>query len=83
MKQMELTLSLGGELLLVAIDPNGGGLLPRRTRRFRKGVAAAEGLPAGMPLSQGVGAVGIIGAFATADLFAEAGFGDFGGGGGQ
>jgi hypothetical protein len=150
MKQMEPRLSLGGELLLVAIDPNHGGLLPRRTRRFRKGLAAAEGLPARMPLSawrprlgdreartavlrrvrlcvgdeaageprdrellllmawsgllstwlsrderrlalrrlqhspppatQGVGAVGIVGAFATADLFAEAGFGDFGGG---
>ena len=41
---MEPTLSLGAELLLVATDPNRGGLLPRRRRRFRKALAAAEGL---------------------------------------
>jgi hypothetical protein len=51
MTQMEPTLSLRGELLLVAIDPNRGGLLARRKRRFRKGLAAAQGLPARMPLS--------------------------------
>jgi hypothetical protein len=32
------------------------------------------------PEFQGLGALGLVGAAATADLFAEAGFGDFGGG---
>jgi uncharacterized membrane protein YgcG len=48
---MEPTLSLGAELLLVATDPNRGGLLPRRRRRFRKALAAAEGLSPRLPLS--------------------------------
>jgi hypothetical protein len=33
-----------------------------------------------MPELQGLGALGLVGAAATAELFAEAGFGDFGGG---
>jgi hypothetical protein len=51
MRPMERTLSLGAELLLVGIDPNRGGLLPRRKRRFRKGLAAGEGLSTRLPLS--------------------------------
>jgi hypothetical protein len=48
---MEPTLSLGAELLLVATDPNRGGLLPRRRRRFRRALAAAQGLSRSSPLA--------------------------------
>jgi hypothetical protein len=170
---MPPTLSLGAELLLVAIDPVHGGLLPRRRRRFRRALAAAQGFgratplggwrgrrrahrelesagllasdasarrprladleartgvlrrirrcvrdeaageardrellllmgwsgllsgwlsrderrlalrrlqESGAPLTEGVAALGIVGLAATGDLFAEAGFGDYGGG---
>jgi hypothetical protein len=48
---METTLSLGAELLLVATDPNRGGLLPRRRRRFRRALAAAQGISRFAPLA--------------------------------
>jgi hypothetical protein len=47
---MASTLSLGAELLLVAIDPVRGGLLPRRRRRFRRALAAAQGFGRAAPL---------------------------------
>jgi hypothetical protein len=37
-------LSVGAELLLVAVDPNRGGFVRRRRRRFRRALAAAYGL---------------------------------------
>lgn len=170
---MEPALSLGAELLLVATDPNRGGLLDRRRRRFNRALVAAQGLSRFGPLAgwrarrrahgelaaagvlaqdstarrpllaereprtavlgrvrrcvrdkahasprdhellalmawsgllsgwlprderrlalrrlqsdsapefQGLGALGLVGAAASAELFAEAGFGDFGGG---
>jgi hypothetical protein len=36
-------ISLAAELLLLAIDPEKGGLLPRRRRRFRRALAATHG----------------------------------------
>ena len=49
----EAELSLGAELLLLSIDPEDGGLLPRRKSRFRRAVggrrrAAAELKAAGL-----------------------------------
>src|ERR687893_440985 len=49
--RMETTLSLGAELLLVATDPNRAGLLPRRRRRFRRALAAAQGISRFAPLA--------------------------------
>jgi uncharacterized membrane protein YgcG len=48
---MEPTLSLGAELLLVATDPNRGGLLKRHRRRFRRALAAAGNLSPRVPLA--------------------------------
>jgi uncharacterized membrane protein YgcG len=48
---MESRLSLPAELLLVAIDPNRGGLLPRRRRRFRRALAGAQGFSRIAPLA--------------------------------
>jgi hypothetical protein len=42
---MEAMLSPSAELLLVATDPNRGGLLPRRKRRFRKALAVRRACP--------------------------------------
>jgi hypothetical protein len=49
--RMVPALSLGAELLLVATDPNHGGLLERRRRRFNRALAAAEGLTRFAPLA--------------------------------
>jgi hypothetical protein len=46
-----MELSLGAELLLVATDPNRGGLLPRRRRRFGRALAAVEGRSRWAPLA--------------------------------
>jgi hypothetical protein len=48
---MDSRLSLPAELLLVATDPNRGGLLPRRRRRFRRALAAAHGFARLAPLA--------------------------------
>lgn len=48
---MEPPLSLGAELLLVATDPNRGGLLPRRGRRFHRALAGAAGSSRFAPLA--------------------------------
>lgn len=48
---MESRPSLAAELLLVAIDPNRGGLLPRRGRRFRRALAGAQGFARIAPLA--------------------------------
>jgi uncharacterized membrane protein YgcG len=48
---MEARPSVGAELLLVATDPNRGGLLARHRRRFRKALAVAQGMSARAPLA--------------------------------
>ena len=39
---VDVNLSLTAELILLAIDPEKGGLFPRRRRRFRKALAATD-----------------------------------------